>query len=90
MKIEIEIPGPIDDYEQYENTPEAADSPFVVHAYGMDDVYPARSWLEAVALATGVNIGVVEHATRRPDTSVFVWATPYTRQGAIEAGVIGR
>lgn len=69
--------------------------PYIVHVYGPDDIYEFDSWLEAVEFAAGWNESAVEYVTRRfaeegaePPYLTKAWATPYTRQHALDAGVI--
>lgn len=76
------------EYEAYAETANPNESPFVVHAYGMDDIFPARTWVEACALAIGINVSSLDFAMRNPHTSVYVWATAYSHEGAIQADVI--
>jgi len=69
--------------------------PYVVHVYGPDDVEEFDSWLDAVTYATARNAEAVEYVARRfaedggePPFLTKMWATPYTRQYAVEAGII--
>jgi hypothetical protein len=66
-----------------------------VHIYGLDDIYEFDSWLGAVAHATAWNTETVEYVTRRiaeeggePPHLTKSWATPYTREHALQAGII--
>ncbi|PPG35191.1 hypothetical protein C5E10_06260 [Pseudoclavibacter sp. RFBG4] len=70
-------------------TPEAQSSEFVVHVTGPDDVYPARTWLEALEVAQEANRQVVEHVEIfGPASRIRIWATPHARADATEQGVI--
>ncbi|WP_030147699.1 hypothetical protein [Mycetocola saprophilus] len=64
-------------------------SPYVVHLAGPDDLYPARSWREAVAVAQSFNQDIAAY-TRRSENDGLVrsWATPYLVEDAVRAGVI--
>ena len=67
-----------DDYNAWCGTEAAEDPPYVVHVAGPDDVLPARSWREAVAVANGVNADIAEYTKRTEhDGMVRSWATPY-------------
>lgn len=66
------------DYDAWTKTDEADEPPYVVHVVGPDDVLPARSWREAVAVANGVNADIAEYTKRTEhDGMVRSWATPY-------------
>lgn len=78
------------DYEIWLGTEEAyRTAPYVVHVMGPDDVLPARSWREAVAVAQATNLGVVAYTERsQNDGMVRDWATPYLWADAEAAGVV--
>ena len=78
------------DYDTWQETDEAyATAPYVVHSAGPDDVLPARSWREAVAVAQAINFGVVAYTERtKNDGMVRSWATPYLWADAEAAGVV--
>lgn len=78
-----------DDWEAWSESPEADDAPYLVHAAGPDDILPARTWREAVAVAHALNDGVVAYTDRTEhDGLVRSWATPYLRSDAESAGVV--
>lgn len=78
-----------DDYDEWSITEEADSSPFVIHNSGPDDILPARSWKEAVAIAHQLNCGSVDYAaSTTSDHPTRSWATPYLREDAKTAGVI--
>lgn len=70
--------------------------PYIVHVYGPDDIHEFDTWLDAIACATAFNAEAVAYVARRiaeeygaePPYLTRAWATPYTRQHAVEAGVI--
>lgn len=76
-------------YDDFLNASPRTDPPFVVHHSGPDDVYPARTWREAVGIAHELNAGAVTY-TRRTlnDGMVRSWATPYVTAEAVRLGVI--
>lgn len=81
------------DYEDWSAAHEALnpreDPPFVVHHYGPDDVYPARTWREAVGIAHQLNAGAVAYTRRtKNDGLVRSWAQPYRFEDAVAAGVV--
>lgn len=59
--------------------------PFVVHHQGPDDVHECDTWIEAVRLATSLNMQYEAWAIERTGEFGFVatrsWAVPYTRAG---------
>lgn len=71
------------------------EKPYMVHVYGPDDVEEFDAWLDAVTWAIARNAETVEYVARRvaesggePPFLTKSWATPYTREAAVEAGLI--
>jgi hypothetical protein len=76
-------------YDEFLNASPRTDPPFVVHHSGPDDVYPARTWREAVGVAHELNAGAVTYTKRTShDGMVRSWATPYVTAEAVRLGVI--
>lgn len=80
------------DYDEWSETEDAyATAPYVVHVAGPDDVLPARSWREAVAVAQATNLGIVAYTEiAQVDGLIRSWATPYLWADAESAGVINK
>jgi hypothetical protein len=78
-----------DEYKAWDESPASDDSPYITHHAGPDDVYSARTWLEAVEVASALNSAALEYSRRTEhDGLVRAWATPYRREDAVTAGVI--